>query len=337
MASGAAAFVLATAGLIAVLDTAKPEWRDPEFGFRLRQVEDWKAKSPDRPLVIVLGSSRAQMGISPEAMAISDGPTDPLIYNFGYRGGQPLVAWLNLMRLLDHGIKPRFVLVLLALAECATPQSAERQLGAWSQRLSLADMHRLRPYTENGRVFPVRWTETRLPAWTRYAESIKSDLCPDWQSWGVRQSHAWEFMDRHGFVRYPVERMKAKGREELLRGALQLHSRSIAGLPISEITRQLHADLVRRSRAEGIVPAFAWAPESPRYWAAYGKGRETVDEYTRFIVEELQVDVFPSPSQLEETDFEDGYHLLPAGAAKYSRWLADTHLKPWIVREGVRR
>ena len=45
----------------------------------------------------------------------------------------------------------------------------------------------------------------------------------------------------------------------------------------------------------------------------------------------MGVRVFPAPEHLDEADFMDGYHLLPAGAAKYSRWLADNHLKPWLA------
>ena len=40
---------------------------------------------------------------------------------------------------------------------------------------------------------------------------------------------------------------------------------------------------------------------------------------------------------LGESDFVDGHHMLQPAAARYSRWLADTHLNPWLVREGVAR
>jgi len=46
--------------------------------------------------------------------------------------------------------------------------------------------------------------------------------------------------------------------------------------------------------------------------------------------------VFPSPD-LAETDFADGHHLLPHAAAKYSHWLADTHVKPWLMASGAAR
>jgi hypothetical protein len=98
------------------------------------------------------------------------------------------------------------------------------------------------------------------------------------------------------------------------------------------MTRQIHRDLVQRCRDAGIVVAFAWAPEARRYQDAFGPDRvETVAEYTRFLSDDLKSRVFAAPDCLAEDDFADGYHLLPAGAVRYSRWLAETHLKPWLA------
>ena len=320
-------------GLVALVETAKPEWRDPEFGHHLRQIEAWQHEWPDRPLVVVIGSSRTQMGVSPAAMGLPNGPADPLVYNFGYRGAQPIWAWLNLMRLLDRGIKPDFVLVHIALAECGIPHPAEDQFAAWSSRLSGADVRRLQPYTEDTLRLPALWAATRLTGWSRFAECIRSDVLPDWQPRRTRRSYSWEHMDRHGFVPLLRQGIPPESREEVLQRALQRHARSVAGRHVSEITRRAHRDLVDRCAAEGIPVAFAWTPESPRYREAHGRaGAEAVVEYTQFINRELQTDVFPAPLHLEETEFADGYHLLPPGAARYSLWLADTHLRPWLAR-----
>jgi hypothetical protein len=140
-------------------------------------------------------------------------------------------------------------------------------------------------------------------------------------------------MDRYGFVPLLRQGMTPESREEVLQRALQRHAPSVAGRHVSEITRRAHRDLVDRCAAEGIPVAFVWTPESPRYREAHGRaGAEAVVEYTQFIRRELQTDVFPEPLHLEEDEFADGYHLLPAGAARYSRWLADMHLKPWLER-----
>jgi len=70
----AARTALATFGLASALvaialsaapETVRPEWRDPEYGYRVRQARDWQRERPNRPLVLVFGSSRAQWGCRP--------------------------------------------------------------------------------------------------------------------------------------------------------------------------------------------------------------------------------------------------------------------------------
>jgi len=328
-----ATFVLATVALTSAVETVKPEWRDPEFGHRLRQLRKWKAEAPNRPLVLILGSSRAQMGISPRAMDMPNGSNDPLVYNFGYRGASPLWTWLILMRLLDCGIKPEFVVVQLALAECVDHKPAEQQLREWASRLSLADIRRLRPYMVDKWSFSSHWLTTRPAAWSGFSAGIRSELLPRWQSRRLRSEYTWEIMDEYGYVSYPSNQVNAAERDRWMHEAFHIHRRSISGAPISDIVRQVHCDLVARCMAEGIRVGFTWAPESQIYREAYGKGgTRSMTEYTLFLTEELNLTVFPAPVGLAEEHFADGYHLLPGAAKKYSQWLAETHLKPWLAQ-----
>src|SRR5262245_61885792 len=52
-------------GLNVALDTVKPEWRDPEYGHRVKELKPLAATAGSRPVVVALGSSRSQMGLSP--------------------------------------------------------------------------------------------------------------------------------------------------------------------------------------------------------------------------------------------------------------------------------
>ncbi len=44
------------------------ELRDPEFAFRLKRLREAQAKDSDRPLVLVLGSSRSSAGFRPASL-----------------------------------------------------------------------------------------------------------------------------------------------------------------------------------------------------------------------------------------------------------------------------
>src|SRR5262245_54551713 len=56
------------AGMSGAIETVKPEWRDPEYGYRLRLLRQLARESPDRPLMLLLGTSRTQYALDPSAM-----------------------------------------------------------------------------------------------------------------------------------------------------------------------------------------------------------------------------------------------------------------------------
>src|SRR4051794_38759189 len=111
LASGVLAFVIASVALAAAVEVRHREWRDPELGHRLQLLHERRSEAPGRPLVLVVGSSRVQQGINPSAMGFRDEPGDPLVFNFGYRGASPIIAARNVLRVLDAGVRPDFVLI----------------------------------------------------------------------------------------------------------------------------------------------------------------------------------------------------------------------------------
>ena len=58
------ALVLNTGGMILV-DDLRPGIRDPEYGGRVRHYQERAAENPGRPMVMVVGSSCAAMGVRP--------------------------------------------------------------------------------------------------------------------------------------------------------------------------------------------------------------------------------------------------------------------------------
>ena len=94
--------------------------------------------------------------------------------------------------------------------------------------------------------------------------------------------------------------------------------------------------LIGRCREEGIAVACFRAPMSPAYRSWFTPAsRAAIAEYERWFAAEFGVTIFPAPEHLEEQDFADSDHLLRHGAEKYSKWLADNHLKPWLISRGL--
>ncbi len=334
--SGVVAFVVLTAALAGAVETVKPEWRDPEFALRLNQVREWKTKAPGRPLVVAFGSSRTQMGISPAAMGFPDNPDSPLVYNLGYRAAHPLGVFLQFTRLLDAGVKPAAVLVQLSAVELVILGPAERQYTVWAPRLTATDLTTWEPFCKAPSAFRWPWVRARASAWTTYREAVVNDLLPKWQTKRQREDFVWETMDEYGFAPHPTEVMPEPRRLEMLHDARRKHNRGFMVFTPGPTTQPAFRSLVERCRSEGIPVAFYWTPESATYQSWYSpRSRAAIAGFEQSLREEFGP-VFPAPQGLlAESDFADGYHLLRGGAAKYSRWLADTHLKPWLASQGV--
>lgn len=333
LAVGVFAFLLATVALAWLAESRKPEWRDPEYGHRLRQLRAWQKSQPTRPLVLVVGSSRVQMGVSPADMGFADTPGSPLVYNCGYRFAPPVVAWLQIQRLLDDGVRPSAVVLMVAAVELNLDGPAERQFENRGARLSPSDLRRLSPYTNDPNKFRRGQWAARLDAWDARREALVSDVFPDWQESAVRLTHdGWEQMDAYGFTRAAVERVTDDARQKGWHEVQTAFAPTMnAPLPKPFADRVIR-DLVARCRAEGIAVAVAWAPESPRYRALYTPAALAgIAEYSQRLAGELGVPVFAAPVHLDEDDFADGFHLARGGPARYSRWLADTHLRPWLA------
>ncbi|VTU00389.1 Uncharacterized protein OS=Singulisphaera acidiphila (strain ATCC BAA-1392 / DSM 18658 / VKM B-2454 / MOB10) GN=Sinac_5817 PE=4 SV=1 [Gemmataceae bacterium] len=336
--SGAAALAALTAGMAVALDVGRPQWRDPEFYVRLDRLKRWQAEAPDRPLVVAFGSSRTQNAINPAAMGYPDRPGSPLVFNMGYRGARPLAAYLHFTRTLDAGVRPRAVLFQIATSEVGEANGVEGLSRIWAPRLSIGDMARFAPYSKTPTATPPRWLGDRLKPWATYRVALVDEWAPGWLTQAERNGCVWDQADAYGYVQHPLATVTPKQREAnfaIIRKNPHQHHSDFQ--PEEFVWRVLQGE-VSRCRAEGVAVAFYWIPNSPAYWSWHPPGdRARVAAYQRRIEAELGAVVFPYPPDdlLAEEDFADGHHFLRRGAEKYSRWLADTHLSPWLRSQGL--
>src|SRR5207248_1044291 len=81
-----------------------PQARDPDYAAKVERLRARRAEAPDRPLVLVLGSSRVQLGLR-GGPVYADGRT-ALVFNFGLSGAGPYLEALCLRRLFAEGVRP---------------------------------------------------------------------------------------------------------------------------------------------------------------------------------------------------------------------------------------
>jgi hypothetical protein len=330
---GVLGFGLLTLGLELAAETVKPEWRDPEYGQRLRAAKKWQRERPNRPLVLVFGSSRSEFGVSPADMGFPDEPGSPLVYNFGYSGAYPLASWLHLVRTFDDGLRPKAVLVELTYAHLRCDGPAEEQFPKWGSRLSASDLRHFASYTKDESVFRRELTTARRNPWESRRIPLVSDLLPEWQLRTVRSDHSrWEEMDAYGRAFLRRESITDETRRRFWESVRTNAPGALApGLPGAMSDRALR-DMAAACREHGVAIAFFWAPESPAFRAYYTPpALASLEAYSRTLEHDLGAPVFPPPVHLAEEFFPDGFHLFPDGAAAFSRWLAENHLKPWLA------
>jgi len=107
-----ASFLLLQVALFVAMSTKRGQiLRDPDWANRLSRLEQRVAERPQAPLVLVLGSSRAGLGLRPDHMMAAWRPDSPIVFNFSRRGFGPMVSLLYLRRLLDEGIQPDWVVL----------------------------------------------------------------------------------------------------------------------------------------------------------------------------------------------------------------------------------
>ena len=110
IAWGIASFALLQVALFAAMSTKRWEiLRDPDWGMRLNRLETRIKEHPERPLLLVLGSSRAGLGLGPDQMMSTWQPESPLVFNFCRRGFGPMVSLLYLQRIIEEGIRPDWI------------------------------------------------------------------------------------------------------------------------------------------------------------------------------------------------------------------------------------
>jgi hypothetical protein len=284
-----------------------------------------------------------QQGVCPAAMGLPDGPESPLVFNFGYRGSVPAFTALNVSRVLDAGVRPDFVLAEFAPDAMSVEQYGSVLVRNWANRFTARDVRWL---ATNGFLDPGipgtgralgRWAVTAAAPWSSHRLAILSHWLPNWVSLLHRVTLGTEPMDRYGYT--PSQYGTVTPAEFRARHLETIRKHNASARWRTEIAPSVvraHAALVDRCRAEGIPVAFVWAPMAPflKAWMPPELGRAAA-EYAERLTRDSGVPVFPPPDWVTDDDLPDGSHLYPPSAERYSRWLADTHLKPWLARQGV--
>lgn len=313
------AFALGQLALDFALESARPEWRDPEFGWRIKALRAIDESRCDRPLILAFGSSRTQMGLSPNDLGLGGDEHSPIVYNFGQAGGGPIQTLLNVRRVLDAGIEPNAILVEIMPATLSYHGTSETFYHDTVARLNFADLRRLDDYCASPNRLAFRWLATRVLPWHSLRFLLLSHWQPTLLPWQKRIDFQWRLLDSRGWARFPFDSIDAEFRAAQTDRARQEYEGNLRNFEVSAISDRILRDLVALGRREGIAVSFYLMPEAPtfRAWMSPAS-REKLDAYLGSLSRELNVPIFDASAWLPDEAFADGHHLLPSAAKRFS-------------------
>jgi hypothetical protein len=327
-------YLAAQAALLLVLDRWRPTLAVTVCRDKWRQLRQLAAREPERPLLVMLGSSRTEMALQAGRLSGLPGPDGRpfLAYNFGVPQAGPLHHGLYLGEMLDAGIRPRLLLV-----EFLPPLFNEPGRGLTSEEdwtsapwLSAAQLLRLWPYFARPGRKGRDWLEGRLAPGYAFRQVFHTALLERLSPGGVRPEGAPH--DPWGW-RLP-EPLTAEECARFRGLAHRLFSPSLRRFRLGKGPSRALRDLLERCRRERIPVVLVLTPESATFRSWYSP--EALAAPGRLLAEVREaygVPVIDASGWVADRDFIDGHHLLAGGARVFTTRLRE-ELRRFLARPG---
>lgn len=305
-------------------------WMDPSWQLNRTRVEQqkWKqlheriAQTPDRPLVLLLGSSRTDWGFQAGRLDGQPGPDGRplLVYNFGVPTTGPLHEALYLNDLLDEGIRPRLLVVEFVTTHLNQARRAilSEERFTVSRWLTGHQLWFLRRYLNNSRRATTEWLEAWAAPWYGYRWSIHRHI----QGLDTRHDpydQAEQPADEHGSRILCEDPGTLEYRQLRWYLAVKMYGESLRRFQFGAKPAQAMRDLLARCQRERIPVALVLMPVTKEFRALINpKGRKDLNDFLCELREQYGTSVIDASDWLEREDFDDGHHLLKSGADKFS-------------------
>ncbi|MFN4261421.1 MAG: DUF1574 family protein [Gemmataceae bacterium] len=307
-----------------LLEAGLTKLNDPEYEHRLALLRARLSEAPSqRPLMLVLGSSRAAMGVCPDRLTPPHPDSSaPLIFNFSLLGSGPVMELMCLRRLLDDGIRPDAVLI-----ECWPPFLNQEKHNAEEQRfdksrLRWGDVALLDRYWSGEGRIRREWAAARaVPAYSsRFV--ILNRYLPKWLPWYRRVHGTWTNLDPWGWQACADPEANDAMYRARVEIARQFYEPVLQDFHISPIADQALRELLTLCRRERIGAALVILPEGSTFRSWYPASvRARTDVYFASLCQEFHVPLVDARDWIADGQFYDGFHLLPQGALAFSERL----------------
>jgi hypothetical protein len=321
---GVAVYFAAVAGLTAAFD-CHPELYDFEYGTRLTLLRARQAETPDRPLLLVVGSSRTVMAFAPEQMPpmrTADG-TEVLPFNFGHFGAGPIHNLMDVSRMFADGVRPRWV--FLELMPTFVAHEGMQFLACHTAARDFPVMH---GYMRWHRLYG-DYAMRRLSLAPKFPGEWLRTIAPDLALSPISRGTALLPLGGCTFLKDEVTPDEKARQVETTRSCLQSYLGTFEVSPQADAATR---HLLNRLRAEGILTVLLLTPEGSliRTWYRPG-GRQRLDRYCADLSREFDVPVVDAREWLADADMTDFHHTLRRGAEAFTARLGREVIAPFVA------
>jgi hypothetical protein len=318
---GMALFAAAHVALLVGTQGPRGRLRDPEFGYKLSRLRQQMAAEPQRPLLVLLGSSRTGQGFRPGALPdyrTRDGRT-PFVFNFSQVGSGPLAELVCLRRLLDAGVRPDWLAIEIlppllgrTVDACGNPDVGVSRL-AWS------DLRLLLRYVANPGTLARRWVEAQLLPWHAHRFSLMNQYAGDFLPWRLRMDQ-WKALDAWGWSDIGVDTEHPVKDPRALEVARKTYQDELKNFHVTPMQDRALRDLIALCRQKRIPTVLYLMPEGSIFRSWYVPAtRAGVEEYLTRLSRECAIPIIDARQWMADDLFWDSHHLDRRGATRFTR------------------
>jgi hypothetical protein len=328
-------FVLAQVALDLFLLVWHPTLQDNFQTYKLRRIRELAAGEPERPLLVMLGSSRTQHAFQAGLLNGLPGPGGkPLLaYNLGVPTSGQIHACLYLRDMLEGGVRPRLLLVEFSPMLLNEPREGVYSeegwtLGPW---LSLPQLAHCWPYFARPADKAVEWLRARLVPWY----ILRSEILDADRQQACRRGriHAEQGHDPWGFLHHTIA-FNPQQREFCVSLNACSWRPTLSKFRVGPGPLRAMRDLLETARRQRIPVVLVLMPESNAFRSWYSP--PDLAEALRLFSElrdAYATEAIDAYRWLPDEDFNDGHHVDEKGARAFTMRLIE-ELRPILARLG---
>jgi hypothetical protein len=302
------------------MESRHAEVYDPEYRDRVVLLRQRVAENPERPLLLVVGSSRIMTGVSPEVLPPLEtiNGAQPLPINFAHSGSGALHNLVIVRRLLREGFEPKWLVV--EVVPYLLPAAQQATLAKMALAQDLPVMQR---YIGPGKLYGW-YAEERAMAIVNHRGAFLRELAPGLQHapWDV-----FALEPLGGKTPEPVpDAAEIERRTAVVRSNYQA---SLQRFHVHDMSRRAMHELLDLCRGRNIPVALLITPESSDFRRWYPpEARQMIDGFCAELRNDYGVPIVDARAWLADGDFSDGHHVMPEGAKKFTQRLGADVLQP---------